>query len=92
MSLEECKICRLAKVKCIRLQGKADLFAYFVFYVYLSSLPVANLSDAPRRRLVVTGDSARIYDEPTESCAWSFKVLGVQHTRDLGLKSLPKNI
>ena len=34
-----------------------------VISVYLSSLSVAHFSDAPRRRLVVTGDSARIQDE-----------------------------
>ena len=34
-----------------------------IIFVYLSSLPVAHLSDAPRRRLVATGDSARIQDE-----------------------------
>ena len=49
--------------------------------VYLSSLSVAHLSDAPRsaprRRLVVTGDTARIQDETTESSAWFFSVLGV---------------
>ena len=44
-----------------------------IIFVYLSSLPVASLSDAPRRRLVVTGDSARIQDETTESSAWFFK-------------------
>ena len=49
----------------------------FDFLVYLSSLPVAHLSDAPRRRLVVTGDSARIQDETTESSAWFFNVLDV---------------
>ena len=38
---------------------------------------VAHLSDAPRRRLVVTGNSARIQDETTESSAWFFNVLGV---------------
>ena len=37
-----------------------------VISVYLSSLPVVHLSDAPRRRIVVTGDSARIQDETTE--------------------------
>ena len=47
------------------------------FFVYLSSLPVAHLSDGPRRRLVVTGDSARIQDETTENSAWFFNVLGV---------------
>ena len=43
---------------------------------YLSSLPVAHLSDATRRWLVVTGDSARIQDETTESCLF-FNVIGV---------------
>ena len=47
------------------------------YFRLLSSLPVAHLSDAPRRRLVVTGDSARIQDETTESSAWFFNVLGV---------------
>ena len=48
-----------------------------IISVYLSSLPVAHLSDAPRRRLVVTGDSARIQDGTTENSAWFFNVLGV---------------
>ena len=48
-----------------------------VISVYLSSLPVAHLSDAPRRRLVVTGGSARIQDETTDNSAWFFNVLGV---------------
>ena len=48
-----------------------------MIFVYLSSLPVAHLSDTPRRRLVVTGDSARIQDETTESSALLFNVLGV---------------
>ena len=50
-----------------------------VIYVYLSSLPVTHLSDAPRRRLVVTGDSARIQDEATENSARFSYVLGVKH-------------
>ena len=45
--------------------------------VYLSSLPVPHLSDTPRRRLVVMGDSARIKDETTESSIWFFNMLGV---------------
>ena len=49
------------------------------FPVYLSSLPLAYLSDARRRRLVVTGNSARIQDETTESSAWFFNELGMQH-------------
>ena len=48
-----------------------------IISVYLSSLLVAHLSDAPRRRLVVTGDSARIQYETTENSAWFFNVLGV---------------
>ena len=61
---------------CARAVGQTDGRALF-FSVYLSSLPVADLSDAPRRRLVVTGDSARIQDETTENSAWFFNVLGV---------------
>ena len=38
-----------------------------LFFVYLLSLPVAHLSDAPIRQLVVMGDSARIQDKTTES-------------------------
>ena len=52
-------------------------YSIIIIFVYLSSLPVAHLSDAPRRRLVVTGDSARIQDETTENSAWFFNVLGV---------------
>ena len=52
---------------------------YMYISVYLSSIPVANLRDAPRRRLVVTGDSARIQDETTENSACFFNGLGVQH-------------
>ena len=48
-----------------------------IIFVYLSSLPVAHLSNAPRRRLVVMGDSATIQDKTTESSAWFFNVLGV---------------
>ena len=48
-----------------------------VIFVYLSSRPVAHLSDVPRGRLVVTEDSARIQDESTENSAWFFNVLGV---------------
>ena len=49
----------------------------FVIFVYLSSLPIAHPSDAPRRRLVVTGDSARIQDETTENSACFLNVFGV---------------
>ena len=50
-----------------------------VIFVYLSSLPVAHLSDAPRRQLVVTGDSATLQDETNENSAWFFNILGVWH-------------
>ena len=48
----------------------------FGFFRLLSSLSVAHLSDASRRRLVVTRDSARKQDETTESSAWCFNVIG----------------
>ena len=51
----------------------------FIIFVYLLSLPVAHLSDAPRRLLVVTGNSARIQDEITKSSIWFFNVLDVYH-------------
>ena len=50
-----------------------------VIFVHLLSLPVAHLSDVPRRWLVVTGDSARIQDETAQNSAWFFNVPGVQH-------------
>ena len=56
---------------------KSGLCSYLVISVYFSSLPVAHLSDAPRRGLVVTGDSARIQDETTENSAWFFNMLGI---------------
>ena len=47
--------------------------------VYLSLLPVAHLSNVPRRQFVITGDSARLQDETTESSALFFNVLGIWH-------------
>ena len=47
--------------------------------VYSTSLPVAHLSDAPRKRLAVTGDIARIQDETNENSVWFFNVLDVKH-------------
>ena len=65
---------------------------WFGYFVYSSSLPVAHLSDAPGRRLVVMGDSARIQDETTENSAWFFNVpVYSTVTRDLGLTSHPKD-
>ena len=52
---------------------------WLVISVYSSSLSVAHLSDAPRRRLVVTRNSARIQNETNEGSVWFFNVLGVQH-------------
>ena len=63
---------------CLPVSISLSLSLYhWLFSFYLSLLPVAHLSDAPRRRLVVTGDSARIQDETIESSAWFFNVLGV---------------
>ena len=57
------------------------MYMILVISVYLSSLPVAHLSDAPGRRLVLGEgggvDSARIQDETTERSAWFCYVLGV---------------
>ena len=91
------------KVRCICLTFRVLLHQPFfktllyvlislVISVYLSSLPVAHLSDAPSRRLIVTGDSAMIQDETTENSVLFFNVLGVAAvTRDLGLTSHPKD-
>ena len=54
-----------------------ELLCWLLISVYLSSLPVSHLSDAPGRLLVVAGDSARIQDETTENSVWFFNVLGV---------------
>ena len=54
----------------------------FASFVYLSTLPVAHLIDAPRRRLVFYGDSAGIQDEATESSAWFFVQIPFIYRRD----------
>ena len=51
------------------------LSQFFLFY--LSSLPVAHLSEAPEDGLVVTGDSARIQNETTYRSACFINVVGV---------------
>ena len=58
--------------------------------VYVSSLPVAHISDASRRRLVVTGDSARakLGRAPPDSLTCS---VYSNVTRDFGLKFHPKD-
>ena len=61
---------------------------YCIIFIYLSFLPVAHLSDIPRRPLVVTGDSARVLDKASESSARFFNMLV---TWDLGLLSHPKD-
>ena len=48
---------------------------YLFISIYLSSLPVAHLCNTPRRRLLVTGDSARIQDKATENSVWFSYVL-----------------
>ena len=63
---------------------------WLIISVYLSSLPVAHLGDAPRRLFVVTGDSARIQDETTENSALFFYVFSTV-TRNVGLTSHPKD-
>ena len=65
--------------KCLILPMLCTLFVS----VYLSSLPVAHLINAPRIWLVVTGNGAKVQDETTESSAWFFNALGVLH-RDSG--------
>ena len=74
----------------IQLGQFCNLFINYglVISVYLSQLPVAHLSDAPRRRVVVTGDSTRIQDETTENSAWFFNGTVI---RDFGLRSHPKD-
>ena len=37
---------------------------WLVIFIYLLLLPVAHLSNAPRRQLVVMGDSARVQHKP----------------------------
>ena len=74
-----CRFIKSPFYQSIAHKVKAVLFCFLFNSVHLSSLPVAHFSYAPRRRLVVTGDSARIQDETTESSAWLFNVLGVQH-------------
>ena len=58
-------------MRCFKNQNLAiaveitHLISLLVIFVYLLSLPVAHQSDAPGRRLIVTGDSARIQDKTT---------------------------
>ena len=71
------KNCNRMLTQSISTKCKLQCSNMFVIFIYLSSLQVANLSDAPRGRLVVMGDSARIQDETAENSAWFFNVLGV---------------
>ena len=65
--------------------------APFLVSVYLSSLPVAHLSDAPITKLVVTVNNARIQDGTTESSTWSLMCSVYSTvTGDHGLKPHPK--
>ena len=58
-------------------QEYGSFLVWFFVSINVTLLPVAHLSNAPRRQLVVTEDSARIQDETTESSAWFFNMLGV---------------
>ena len=66
----------VGKGENVALFGKG--FRLFIC-VYLSLLPVAHLRAVARRWLVVTWDSERIQDETTESSAWFYNILSVQH-------------
>ena len=55
-------------------QTEVELIDYFHLFIIATG---CHQSDAPRRRLVVTGDSARIEDGTTENSFWFFNVLGV---------------
>ena len=57
----------------------STLLGFFFFFCLLSWLLVAHLTDAPGRRIVVTGKSSRIQDETTENSTWFFNVQGVWH-------------
>ena len=46
---------------------------------YLSSLSVAHIRDALRRRLVNMGDGAKIQDETSENSAWLLLCLVTRH-------------
>ena len=52
----------------------AGFIDYFRLFIVATGCPSER---RPRRRLVVTGDSARIQDETTENSAWFFNMLGV---------------
>ena len=71
------------------------LFFFFflsIIFVYLSLLPVAQLSDAPRRRLVVTGIVQGYKTKLLRAPHGSFTCLAYSSvTRDLGLRSHPIN-
>ena len=57
---------------------EAEMNRYDFVCLRLSTVATgSHVSEAPRIRLVVTGDSARIQDKTTESSAWFFNMLGV---------------
>ena len=65
---------------------------WLVICVYSWSLPVAHLSDAPGRWLVVTGDSARYRKKLLRIRPGSFTCSAYSTvTRDLSLTSHPKD-
>ena len=62
---------------------------WLVISIYLLSPPVTHLSDAPRKWLVVTRDSARIQNKTTPGSLMCSAYSTV--TQDLGLMSHPKD-
>ena len=53
------------------------LIGYFRLFIVATGCPSERRTQ--KTVIVVTGDSARIQDKTTESSAWFFNVLGVQH-------------
>ena len=69
-----------------------DLRGWLVISVYLSSLPVARMSDVIRRRLVITGEVQGYRTELLRAPSGSLTYSACSTvTRDLGLKSHPKD-
>ena len=59
-------------------EQEAEMNRYDFVCLRLSTVATgSHVSEVPRIRLVVTGDSARIQDKTTESSAWFFNMLGV---------------
>ena len=68
-----CELHRYSRQMCGRVKIPKLTSAPGYFRLFIVS------TDASRGQLVVTGDSARIQDETTQSSPWFFYVLGIQH-------------